>query len=67
MSDQPQTTKWLTVTGPGGEPVEVPDDRPPPTPQMIERARCVAIVKRWFAGDDPFDIGYECIREIQNG
>ena len=29
-----------------------------------ERARCVAIVKRWFGGDDICDRGYECVQEI---
>ena len=32
-----------------------------------ERARILATVKHWFGGDDIFDQGYECVREIENG
>lgn len=32
--------------------------------RSIERAWCIAKIKHWFGGDDPFDQGYECVREI---
>ncbi len=29
------------------------------------RARCLARIKHWFGGDNIWDQGYECVREIE--